>query len=240
MDQVQTFTVLPTEGRAFTSELEAVSVLIESRNSDVAIGQTYEGLSVLLPITEDYSHRPAQPGSRVCVVVVDSTPGSAVVSRTHPALPVQLLEGLIPEVTAGQVRVMGLARDAGHRTKIAVAATIEGLDPVAACVGRGGKRVAHLVAMLGGERVEIIPWHPHPERYLAAALAPGRVSKVKINKKKQEATVWTEPHLMAATVGEHGQNSLLAGRLVGLRVHVESTAESSPDDAVQSDNTAGQ
>lgn len=214
---------LQTEGRALTSELEAISILIESRNPDVAIGETFEGLSAILPISEDYSHRPAQPGTRVCAVVVDPTPGSAIVSRTHPALPVQLLEGIIPEVTTGAVRIMGIARDPGHRTKISVAATAPDVDPVAACVGRGGKRVLRLVEMLGGERVEIIPWHPTLSDYLSAALAPGRVSKVKINKKKGEATVWTEPHLMAATVGEHGQNSLLAGRLTGLRVHVAST-----------------
>lgn len=219
MTQPTEFTPI-TEARALAREMEAVSMRIDSRNRDIAIGTTFEGVSVMLPISEDYQHRPAQEGSRIIALVVDATPGATVVSRTHPRLPDQIVEGVVPEVSEGRVRIMGVARDAGHRVKIAVAATEEDLDPISACVGRGGKRAQRISEMLGGERVEIIAWHPKREDYLAAALAPGKVHRVKINK-EGEATAWTAPHLIAATVGEQGQNSLLAGRLVGVRVHVE-------------------
>lgn len=198
---------------------ETLFVTITDRNNDAALGTSREGFEVVLPLSEDLLHAPVQIGTKLFVLVT-STDSMLLVSRTHQDLPRRILEGFVPELTSADVVVVASARDPGHRTKIVVAAVTPDVDPVAACVGRGGKRVAQTVALLGGERVELITWSPVPETYLANALAPARVNHVKI--RNGHATVWAEPHLMAATVGENGQNSLLAGMLLGVKIHVES------------------
>lgn len=210
--------IAPVREAPFEDEILLVEVT--DRNADAALGTSMEGFKVLIPISEDYPDRPALPGQRVLAVVTSVTPELIVASRIDFRLVTGLLAGFVPELTSGAVRVMAVARDPGHRTKVAVAATTPGIDPVAACVGRASRRVTQVVNLLGGERVEIIAWHPDRKQYLANALAPGQVNHVEIDE-DGEATVWTSPHLMAATVGEAGQNALLAGRLVGVRVHVE-------------------
>lgn len=198
---------------------EALFVTITDRNADAAVGKSRAGFEVILPASEDFIQAPVVIGAQVFVLVT-STDSMLLASRTHPQLPARLLEGFVPELTADEVVIMGIARDPGRRTKLAVAAAVQGVDPVSACVGRGGRRVGQVVDLLQGERLEVIAWSADRETYLANAFAPARVNQVKID--GQRATVWVDPHLMAAAVGENGQNSILAGNLLDLKVHVES------------------
>ncbi len=211
---------------------ETLTVTVTSRNKDAAIATSKEGFETVLPVSEDMPEQFAQVGDEVVVIVTDVIDTMVIVSRTSADLPGRLLGGVVPEISAGSVRIMGAVRDPGHRTKLAVAATELDIDPVAACVGRSGGRISRVVELLNGERVEVIPWDQNREKYLANALAPARVNNVTISS-KNEAIVYTDTHLMAATVGEAGQNAMLAGDLVGVRVHVE--AGSPPVDVVPDD-----
>jgi N utilization substance protein A len=144
-----------------------------------------------------------------------------------------LLDGYVPEVRAGLVRIMGVARAPGVRTKVAVAATDANVDPVASCVGRSANRVRAIGQLLGGERVDIIPWHPDTAKLLANALAPAAVSRIEIHNDKAVAVA--PAHQMSAAVGGGGLNAALAGQLVNLKVFV--VAAGSPEEEAMSQVT---
>ena len=114
---------------------------------------------------------------------------------------------------------MGLARSPGVRAKIAVAATVDGLDPVATIVGRGANRVRALSSLLGGERLDVVAWHGDVSVYLQNAFAPAAVNKI-TTLSPRDLEVMVPRHQMAAAVGERGLNASLAGQLVGVNVTV--------------------
>lgn len=176
------------------------------------VGETTDRLIVRLPSTE--GSLPA-PGAWCYVAVVGfETDGTAIVSKDSPLVVTRLLEGLVPELSSGQVRIMRIAREPGRRTKVAVATSDADLDPVAAVVGRTGWIVNFVAELLGGERIEVIPWSPRPEVLLARAFAPAKVESVTIDD-DGTATVRVAPHMMAPAVGQDGLNSILAARLAG-------------------------
>jgi N utilization substance protein A len=199
--------------------VSSVTGLVISTTADVATVRTMDGSDLYLPITEWYPRRRWARGEKV-VAVRRTFRGRPVASVTDPVLAMLLLEGLVPEVRDGRIRVMGVAREPGVRNKIAVAATIPGLDAVAACVGRGAGRVRALSAMLNGERTDIIAWDMDPLRYLMNAMAPAKVSAAAQVTDNGEVEVVAPRHQMAAAVGESGLNSQLAGRLTGHTVTV--------------------
>jgi transcription termination/antitermination protein NusA len=141
-----------------------------------------------------------------------------MLSLTRPELVALLAEGIVPELRDGRVRIMGVSRAPGVRTKIAVAATVDDIDPVNVMVGRSANRVRSLGRMLANERVDIVAWHPDPAVYLANSLAPAAVLGVEIS--GDEATARVPQHQMAGAVGERGLNASLAGQLVGVTVLV--------------------
>lgn len=203
-------------------DLPVVSVVVLTTTADVATcrveradGTTVEAL---LPVSEFYPDKQFSPGHHYIGQLVESA-GRPMLSVIRPSLVTALLAGFAPEVRSGAVRVMGCIRLAGVRSKIAVAATEEGLDPIAACVGREANRVRALTTALQGERIDIVAWHPSPDVYLRNALAPAEVDRVDIN--GRDAVAYAPPHQMAAAVGHGGLNSSLAGRLVGVKVRVE-------------------
>lgn len=201
-----------------------VSAQVLSASKDVAVLQVTDvdgkTRDAIMPVTEWYPHRRWTTGDRYQLMEVSS--GSRpMLSAARPALAVALLAGVSPEVRSGAVRVMSVARNPGVRVKIAVAATSEGFDPIAACVGKGACRVKYLTAALQGERVDIVAWHPDQETYLANSLAPARVDRVEIT--DNTATAYAPPHLMSAAVGAGGLNSRLAGELTGLTVTIQSS-----------------
>lgn len=199
-----------------------VAATITEANADVAAvtyrDQHFNTRTGRLAVSDYVGTHTWQPGDTV-IVAEQSEHAKAVVSMTDPRLPANALDGVSPEVRSGKVRVMAVARREGIRTKIAVAATIEGLDPVAACVGRGSARVEQLRNILN-EKVDIVAWHPEPVRFLVNALQPADISTAWFDQGKKLALVVAADHQMSTAVGGGGLNALLAGELAGVSVRV--------------------
>lgn len=193
-----------------------VTATIIAADSDVAELKLHDGTEALLPITEFYPDRSWKVGETY--QLVQSAPGPRpICSATRPELVPLLLAGVSPELRSGDVVVMGVAREPGKRTKLAVAATRPEVDSIAACVGRAANRSRDFLGTaLLGEKVDIISWHADKAEYLRNALKPADVHSVAIEDGK--ATAVAPAHQMSAAVGERGLNSSLAGRLVGLQV----------------------
>jgi len=156
-----------------------------------------------------------------------------VVSRTHPHMLRRLLEMEVPEINQGLVEIKSIAREAGKRAKVAVAALREGVDPVGACVGMRGVRIQSIVRDLSDEKIDVIEWHPDPSTFVAKALAPARVSGVylreEIDRGKTAIVVVPEDQLSLA-IGRAGVNARLGAKLTGWRIDIKSL----PETAVES------
>ena len=206
-----------------------VSATILSANSDVAtvrfVDTDNTTRSGRLPVTEYASSKKWQVDEELILLQCDNS-ARPIMSNTDERLVTALLDGLSPEVRTGKVRVMAVARRPGQRVKIAVASTVEGIDPVAACVGRAHNRVDAVREGLGGEQVDIVPWHPDAEQFLKNAIQPAKATHVFFDQKSSVALVVCPDHQMSAAVGGGGLNSALAGELLGrpVRVVKESSA----------------
>ncbi len=143
------------------------------------------------------------------------------VSRAHKNLVKRLLEFEVPEIAEGSVLIKALAREAGVRSKIGVVARQEGLDPVGACVGPRGARIRSVVAELGAERVDIVPWSEDPGVFVAHALSPAQVVRVDIDRDTKTATAHVPASQLSLAIGKDGQNARLAAKLTGWRVDIK-------------------
>lgn len=199
------------------SDLRVEHATITATSPDVATLRLTSGEQAVLPISEYYQDRTWSVGD-VLVVIVDASSSRLIASVTRPELVSSIFDGLVPELRSGTVRVMSVARAAGQRSKIAVAATAPGVDPVAALIGREANRVRYVSTLLGLEAIDIVAWHPDQKIYLANALAPARVARIEID--GRVATAYAPRHQMAQAVGKFGLNSQLAGQLLGLSVTV--------------------
>jgi N utilization substance protein A len=214
---------LDTDPSAPPRPVRLVSATVVAANPDAALltfHQDGQQVTGVMPVTEFPAGRTWAVGQTVTALVSDDNGGRPLLSLTHPDLVPALLESISPEVRSGAVRVMGVARRPGQRTKIAVAATEPGVDPIAACVGRGHNRVDYVKAALLGEQVDIIAWHPDRATYLRNCLQPASVNDVVINEEERTAVATAPGHQMSAAVGGGGLNSALSGQLVGLMVRI--------------------
>ena len=150
------------------------------------------------------------------------------VSRRHPDLVRRLFEREIPEIANNAVEIVNIARDAGIRTKVAVRALQDGLDPVGSCVGVRGSRIQNIVRDLVPEKVEIVEYSDAPVKYVANALSPAQVISVNISIEENLADVLVAPDMVSLAIGREGQNSRLAARLTGWRINIRDA--SAPDD----------
>lgn len=146
---------------------------------------------------------------------------SIVLSRTDPRLVKRLFEQEIPEVHDEIVQVRNVARDAGVRSKVSVSSSVDGPDPVGACVGPKGSRVRAVVSELRGERVDVIQWSEDPAKYIANALSPARVSRVIVDPESNRATVIVPDDQLSLAIGKEGQNARLAARLTGYHIDIK-------------------
>ncbi|NSC24208.1 transcription termination/antitermination protein NusA [Streptomyces albus subsp. chlorinus] len=175
---------------------------------------------------EDYSH-----GTRLRTYVVRVAKGvrgpSVTLSRTHPNLVKKLFELEVPEIADGSVEIAAIAREAGHRSKIAVRSTRSGLNAKGACIGPMGGRVRNVMAELHGEKIDIVDWSEDPAELVANALSPARVSKVEIiDLAARSARVTVPDYQLSLAIGKEGQNARLAARLTGWRIDIRpDTAE---------------
>lgn len=158
-----------------------------------------------------------------------------VVSRTHPDLLRRLFEMEVPEVYSGIVEIKSIAREAGDRSKIAVASREPNLDPVGACVGPKGSRVRMVVEELKNERVDIISYDERPEVYISNALSPAKISSVSVDEENHFATVIVPDDQLSLAIGKEGQNARLAARLTGWHIDIKSTSYAGEPLEVESD-----
>ena len=148
-----------------------------------------------------------------------------IVSRSHPDLLRRLFESEVPEVFNGTVEIKGIAREAGRRSKVAVAARQEGVDPVGSCVGLRGIRIQNIVNELNGEKIDIVQWYPDVPKFITNALSPAQVLRVELNEEEDGATVIVPDRQLSLAIGKEGQNVRLAAKLAGVRIDIKSASE---------------
>jgi transcription termination/antitermination protein NusA len=207
-----------------------------NRNVMVKLGTAEDAPEAVLPPSEQVPGESYAHGSRLKCRVVSVGRGprgvSITVSRSHPDLVRGLFALEVPEVADGSVEIAALAREAGHRTKIAVRSTVQGLGAKGACIGPMGSRVRAVTAELHGEKIDIVDWSPDPARFVASALSPARVSSVVVVDAVQRAARVVVPdYQLSLAIGKEGQNARLAARLTGWRIDIHSDAEGSEERA---------
>ena len=200
-----------------------------NRNVMVKLGTQEDAVEAVLPPAEQVPGEVYEHGSRLKCRVIGVARGprgaSVTVSRTHPDLVRGLFAQEVPEVADGSVEIVALAREAGHRTKVAVRSTVAGLGAKGACIGPVGSRVRAVTAELHGEKIDIVDWSPDPARFVASALSPARVSSVEVvDSVLRSARVVVPDYQLSLAIGKEGQNARLAARLTGWRIDIRSDA----------------
>ena len=223
----------------FTSKeheiLTGVVTRIEPRTGAVSIkiSSNSEFTEAMLSPTERIKGEELTEGDRIKVYVVEvrkSTRGPQVlISRTHPGLVKRLFELEVPEIFDGTVEIRSIAREAGSRTKMAVYSADPEVDPIGACVGPRGGRVASIVNELGGEKIDIIKYSDDPEQYIASALSPAEVVSVEVLEEDRSCRVIVPDSQLSLAIGKEGQNARLAARLTGYKIDIK------PESAAQSE-----
>jgi transcription termination/antitermination protein NusA len=186
-------------------------------------------VEALLPQAEQVPSEPYRHGERLKAYIVEvrkTTKGpQIVVSRTHPGLLRRLFELEVPEVAEGIVEIKAVAREPGHRSKIAVLSHEPGVDPVGACVGPKGSRVRLVVNELRGEKIDVVQWVDDAERFVANALQPAKVKEVRVDPETGTAQVIVPDYQLSLAIGKEGQNARLAAKLTGFRIDIKSETQ---------------
>jgi N utilization substance protein A len=197
---------------------------IEPRQIYIDLGRT----EAILPAAEQLRTERYRVGQRLrfyLLEVAQSGKGpQVVVSRSHPDLLRRLFELEVPEVLSGVVEVKAIAREAGYRSKIAVVARQEGVDPVGCCVGLRGIRIQNIMKELSGEKLDVVVWNPSPQVFIANALSPAQVVSVALDDKEGVATVVVPDKQLSLAIGKEGQNARLAAKLTGWRIDIKSAS----------------
>ena len=201
----------------------------------VRIGQGNEQSDAVLRSGEQIPGESYKEGDLIRIYVLEvHKPGRGPlvhVSRTHPNLVRRLFELETPEIAEGQVEVRNIAREAGSRSKMAVRATMEGIDPVGACVGPRGGRVGAVVEELHGEKIDIVVWSEDPCEYVRAALSPADVISVTLVPGQKACRVIVPDDQLSLAIGKEGQNARLAARLTGYKIDIKPASQAEPVEA---------
>ena len=193
----------------------------DTSNVHVAVGD----VEALLPRREQVPGERYRHGERIRVYVVNVARGikgpEIVVSRSHPELVRKLFEREVPELVSGAVSIMAIAREAGARTKMAVWSKDANVNPVSACIGPHGDRVAAVVEKLGGEKIDIVKWSEDVSEFISAALSPAKVVKVELLPGETRSCRVTVPdQQLSLAIGNKGQNARLCARLTGYNIDI--------------------
>ena len=216
------------------------------REGDVVAGVIQQGkdprsvlvdlgrLEAILPPQEQVPGERYDHGDRIRCYVVQVRKGhrgpSVTLSRTHPNLVKKLFALEVPEIADGTVEIAAIAREAGHRTKIAVKSTAPGVNAKGACIGPMGQRVRNVMSELHGEKIDIVDWSDDPAQLVANALSPAQVTAVEVvSAAERSARVIVPDFQLSLAIGKEGQNARLAARLTGWRIDIKS------DEAVEED-----
>jgi len=197
---------------------------VEPRQVFLDLGRT----EAVLPGAEQMHNERYRVGQRlkVCLLeIVQTSRGpQLLVSRAHPNLLRRLFELEVPEVLNGIVELKSIAREAGYRSKVAVAASQGGIDPVGCCVGLRGIRIQNIVNELDGEKIDVVMWNSSPAIFIASALSPAQVLTVELNDEEGVATVVIPDKQLSLAIGKEGQNVRLAAKLTGWRIDIKSAS----------------
>ncbi|MCJ7828395.1 MAG: transcription termination factor NusA, partial [Dehalococcoidia bacterium] len=182
----------------------------------------------ILPGIEQVHNERYRVGQRLKLYVLEVTKSSRgpqiLVSRSHRNLLRRLFELEIPEMYGGTIDIKSIAREAGYRSKVAVAARQDGVDPVGCCVGLRGIRIQNIVNELRGEKIDVVEWSDGPATFIANALSPAQVSSVELNQAQNTAMVTVPDKQLSLAIGKEGQNARLAAKLTGWRIDIKSTS----------------
>jgi N utilization substance protein A len=227
-------------GEFSTREGEVVGGVIQRDNRAnargmvvVRLGSETNGSEGVIPAAEQVSGETYEHGDRLRCYVVGVTRGTRepliTLSRTHPHLVRKLFWLEVPEVADGSVEIVAVAREAGHRSKIAVASHVPGLNAKGACIGPMGQRVRNVMSELSGEKIDIIDYDEDPARFVANALSPAKVVSVAvIDQSARAARVVVPDFQLSLAIGKEGQNARLAARLTGWRIDIRGDAPERP------------
>lgn len=214
---------------------------IEPRQVFIDIGRA----EAVMPPAEQMPNERYRLGQRLKVLLLEVSQSPRgpllVVSRSHPDLLRRLFELEVPEVYNGIVEIKAVAREAGYRSKVAVAARQDGIDPVGCCVGLRGIRIQNIAGELNEEKIDVINWSPEPAAFIAKALSPAQVVAVVLDEEREAATVVIPDKQLSLAIGRAGQNVRLAVKLTGWRIDIKSASEAEvekPEAAEVAETTA--
>ncbi len=201
-------------------------VIQQGRNPDdvmVDLGK----LEAILPLGERVPGEKYEHGERIKCMVISVRKGmrgpQVTLSRTHPNLVKKLFALEVPEIADGTVEIAAIAREAGHRTKMAVKTSVPGVNAKGSCIGPMGQRVRNVMNELHGEKIDIVDWSDDPAQLVAHALSPARVSSVEVvDAEARSARVIVPDYQLSLAIGKEGQNARLAARLTGWRIDIRS------------------
>ncbi|WP_410820778.1 transcription termination factor NusA [Micromonospora sp. 050-3] len=225
-DEVHFGEYVGREGDLVTGVVQAHETRTEKGIVSVDLGK----LEGVLPQSEQVPGERYTHGERVRCVVVHVAKGmrgpQITLSRSHPALVKKLFALEVPEIADGTVEIGAIAREAGHRTKIAVRSTVPGVNAKGACIGPMGQRVRAVMSELHGEKIDIIDWSDDPATFVGNALSPAKALRVEVVDLANRAARVTVPDFqLSLAIGREGQNARLAARLTGWRIDIRSDAE---------------
>lgn len=214
-----------TFGEFSGTEGDLVSGVIQQGSDPRVVRVDLGKVEAVLPPAEQVPGESYPHGNRIKCVVTKVRKGprgpQVTVSRSHPGLVRGLFALEVPEIADGSVEIAGLAREAGHRTKIAVHSRVPGVNAKGACIGPMGQRVRQVMSELGGEKIDIVDFSEDPAELIAHALSPARVSRVEIVDPVAKAARVTVPdYQLSLAIGKEGQNARLAARLTGWRIDI--------------------
>jgi N utilization substance protein A len=228
---------LDREGEIVNGTVQSVG----GQHITIGLGRT----EAIMPRSQQVRSERYRPHDKIRVYLLEvrrtSRGPQIVVSRNHRNLLRRLLELEVPEIYNGQVDVKSIAREAGARSKVAVVALQEGVDPVGACVGMRGVRIQSIVRELNDEKIDVIEWDPDPKTFIAKALSPARVSQVHLDDHPDEgktAIVIVPDDQLSLAIGREGQNARLAAKLTGWRIDIKSLTESAAESLRNLDHEA--
>jgi transcription termination/antitermination protein NusA len=225
-----------TYGEYLGREGDIVSGVIQQGKDPRAVLVNLGRIEAILPPQEQVPGERYEHGSRIKCYVVQVRKGlrgaSITLSRTHPNLVRKLFALEVPEIADGTVEIAAIAREAGHRTKIAVRATRPGVNAKGACIGPMGARVRNVMSELHGEKIDIVDWSDDPAELVAHALSPARVHHVEIvDAAARSARVVVPDYQLSLAIGKEGQNARLAARLTGWRIDIRPDVEPAVGDS---------
>jgi N utilization substance protein A len=214
-------------------EGDIVSGVVQQSADPKMVHVDLGSIEALLPPPEQVPGETYAHGTRLRCYVVGVRKGmkgpAITLSRTHPNLVRKLFALEVPEIADGTVEIVALAREAGHRSKVAVRTSVSGVNAKGACIGPMGQRVRAVVSELHGEKIDIVDWNEDPAAFVAAALSPARVSSVEVvDLAARSARVVVPDYQLSLAIGKEGQNARLAAKLTGWRIDIRPDVVSDP------------